>query len=61
MRTFNVVVNGHTHVIRAHDFLRPSESLSGKWVFVDALNSAVWSFDKANVTAVVEGIVVVTT
>ena len=60
MRTFNVTVSGHLHIIRAHDFQRPNESLSGKWVFVDAQNRALWSFDKEDVTAVVEGIVVVT-
>ena len=61
VRTFDVTVNGHLHVIRAHDFQRPDESLSGKWVFIDAQGRAVWSFNKEDLTAVVEGICVVST
>lgn len=59
MRTFNVTVDGAVHVVRARDFLRPSESLSGRWCFLDAAGNVLWSWPAASVTAVLENVKVV--
>ena len=56
MKTYEVTVSGHIHIIRAYGFQRPSESLSGKWVFINAQGKTVWDFDAASVTAVRESL-----
>ena len=44
MRTFNVNVKGAIHVVRAKDFLRPTESVNGRWCFLSAEGRVLWSW-----------------
>ena len=52
MRTFNVNVGGSIHVIRAHDFLRPTVAPNGKWCFLDSTGQVVWTYRAEDVNSV---------
>ena len=54
MRTFNVNVKGAIHVVRAEDFLRPTESVNGRWCFLSAKGRVLWSWPTEDVRSVVE-------
>jgi len=58
MRTFNVNVKGAIHVVRAEDFLRPAESVNGRWCFLSAEGRVLWSWSAEDVRSVTEEIAI---
>lgn len=56
MRCFDVTVDGAIHMIRAHDFRRPSETPTNEWEFVDDKGKVLWHYEAERVSSVIEGV-----
>ena len=54
MRSFDVTVKGQVQVVRAADFIRPSEVPERQWLFLAEDGAVLWAYAQRDVSSIVE-------